>query len=815
MTVIFAEKPDMGIKIAAALDSIHLDNGIDVGFDDIANYTDIIKKQRKKDGYFRINFYDDETIVTWGYGHMVGLKQAKDYNEAYARWENLPLPYIPEEYELKVTTDDTRQFSIIERLFRDSDRIICATDDDREGDLIFDYIYTYIGCNTPFQRAVFNKQSKEEFIKSFTESNLIDSSERQLIIEAGRGRSIGDFICGAGPSVAMTLKYNSQDVLSVGRVQTAVLNMIVVRELDIINFKPQPYWVIKAFFKTPSGEVYEAYHNKKRFTTKEDADKVLECIKNSKDGFIKDIDIKQFKKKKPNLYSLATLQMDANKAFGFSLKNTSDIAQGLYDKGFITYPRTDSLFLPEDMMNEMDNVLSMLENSSYGNLFPQNKEYFKNNLYFDNSKVSSHYAIVPTSTEANGLNDSEEKIYSLIAKSVITMVHPEATLSKTTVTTIMNNEEFITNGNSVVDPGYMVVTGIPKEHLLPNLAYDMNVAVVDCKKEYKQTEPPKRYTEASLLNAMINCGNTLEDDELREIMSKGPDGKPRGLGRPSTQASIVATLERRCYIEKKGKTIHPTKKGMAMIQAFPVEDLKSAKMTAMWEKRLDDIEAGKETFDNFIYDLEESVRRWTKEIMESNKNIRLERTSDGSTEANYRCPVCKRKIKKLHWGYVCTGKDAEENPCSFSIGFNIAQKRLTDSDFSNLFNKGATGLIKGFVSSTTGDKFDAFLKYNPETKNVEFARSMDTVHRCFICKKPLKKFEWGYGCSGYSEGCKFALGSFAKRKLTESQVTNLLKGETVVLKDVTSKNGYKYDATIRICKEQGDNYGKLELVIDK
>lgn len=805
MRVIYAEKPDIGTKIAAALDCIHLDNGTVVSFDKLLQYENEIKRQRATDGMFRITYKGEETIVTWGYGHMVGLKQAYDYDEKYRKWSNIPLPYIPESYELKITTDNLKQFRLITDLFHKADLIICATDNDREGDLIFDYIYRYSNCKTPFMRALFNKQAQSEFQKAF--DNLVSSYDRQPVIDAGRARSAGDFISGAGPTVAMTLKYDGHDVLSVGRVQTAVLNMIYEREKEILNFKPKDYWVIQAEFGQQ--EVYIGEHINKKFEKINEAKEILKRIKEEKTAIVTDIESKNSKKGKPNLYSLQTLQMDANKKYGFSLDYTLKITQSLYEKGYVTYPRTDSLYLPEDMKEEMDEVLRYMSNNSYFEQYfpPISKwENYHTKKYFDNNKVGSHYAIVTTKANPKNLSPQEEKIYLLIAKSVITMVYPDAVICTTTIKTTINGEDFITKGSSVKEAGYMKVTGIPKEHSLPNLAKEEIVSVNKVSLVAKKTEPPKRYTGASLLVAMINCGKMIDDEELRAVMTREVDGKPRGLGRPSTQASIVKTLETRGYIEIKNKTIYPTSKGMKLIEVCPVNELKSAVMTAEWEKRLDDIEAGKDTYEDFMHDLENTVRKWTEEIMsQENKEF-------NENKEKYYCPICRKVMKKVFWGYTCSQNEGENPICDFHIGDTIAKKKIPEKEFKNLFTKGSTGLIKGFTSKNN-KKFDAYIVVDKQNKGIAFKfedkAPKETELQCPICNKALNKMEWGYGCSGYKEGCTFSLGKISGHMLTEDEARKLIKGKKISLKGLKSKTGRKYDADISLCLQEDDEqYGK-------
>ena len=720
MITIFAEKPDMGTKIAAALDAIHLENGQVVHFNDIGKHEKDIIRQRTKDGCLKIRFYNQDVVVTWGYGHMVGLKQAQDYYEEYADWHKIPLPYIPERYELKVITDNYRQFSRIQNWFKQSELIICATDDDREGDLIFDYIYTYLHCRTPFKRALFNKQSEDEFLKAFRAENLVDSWKRKNVIHAGRARSAGDFIVGAGPTVAMTLKYsgNGRNVLSVGRVQTAVLNMVVSRENDILSFKPQDYWVLEGTFIPESGKSYIGIHVDKKFDKKQDAEAVLAKIQNH-NGIVISVEKKEVKKNKPNLYSLAALQIDSNKAFGFSLEETHKIAQSLYDKGVTTYPRTDSTHLPEDMKNEMESVFKMLKNTDYAELIPDSPVNYYTKQYFDNRKVNSHYAIVPTKKTAEGLTENETKVYDLIVRSVLTMLYPEAVFNKSTVVTEVNGEQFITHGNAVIDAGFMAVTGIPRDKLIPDIKQG-EIVKAECRIETKQTEPPKRYTDATILTAMINCGKMIKDEELRGIMEKGKDGDPRGIGRPSSRDSIVSTLEKRGYTKKNGKSIYPTDKGMAMIKSFPVQDLKSAEMTAQWEKRLDDIEAGKDTYESFMSALEACVKKWTTMIIEAEADENLSVSDD----INLKCPCCGLKMAVFSWGLGCLGY--KDGSCKFSISNPFYKKKLSGKQITQLITTGETNVISGFVSKE-GRKYSGRLVVNQDTRKVEVKINMSSL----------------------------------------------------------------------------------------
>lgn len=787
MIVIYAEKPDMGTKIAAALDGLQI-GGRRIAFKDIEKNTAAIKGQRSKDGCFHITYRGQDTIVTWGYGHMCELKQASDINPDWKNWRNLPLPFIPDSYDLKLMESAHAQFKLLKKWFNEAEEIICATDNDREGDLIFDYLYTYMKCRTPYKRAIFNKQAEAEFIKAFDSKNLIDSKKRMSIIYAGRARSAGDFIVGAGPTVAMTLKYGKPgEILSVGRVQTATLNMIIERERSIRSFKPEDYYVLEGQFITKNKEQYKGTHKSKRFKDKKEAEKILSRIKSSK-GNVEEVKREESKKSKPYLYSLATLQMTANKVYGYSLDKTLELAQSLYDGGYTTYPRTDSNFLTDDAGNEIRDSLDM-HYRIYG-VSPEIPFDGKNKHYFDSSKVVSHYAIVTTTKEPVSLKTDEQNIYDLIAKSVLCITAKEATVAKVTVQTNVDGELFETTGNIIVEPGFYALTGYPKENHVPNVRKGDEVGA-KISLVTKQTEPPKRYTDATLLAAMINCGKTLENEELKAFMSGGPDEKPKGLGRPSSQASIVKTLEDRKYITKVKKTIYPTDQGFLLIDSLPVTDLKSAEMTAKWELRLDNIEKGKDNYADFMKDLEESVKKWTEEIKGKEWTVRME------TESNYLCPVCGNGMKTLRWGYVCEDKDN----CGFSVGFVAAGTTIPKEEIDKLMAGGETKQME--FQNKEGKPFRAKIKVNKEKKKAEFIFSDEfSGYKCPSCKKGLLVRSWGYECSD-KVGCGFRLGTkIAEKNISETQIKKLLEtGESDFIKGFKSKSGKTFDAKLQYDKE--------------
>lgn len=723
MITIIAEKPDVGNKIAAALDSITLASGKKVTFEQLKANEKAVKSQQAKDGFLKINFDGQECYVTWGFGHLCQLKQAKDYNAAYANWRSMPLPFAPDDYELIVNSipnDKTgynakikKQFSLVKSLINKSDYIVNATDFDREGEVIFAYIYELAKCKKPVKRACFASQTKDGICDAF--NALKDRSEMANVEAAGRMRGIADWVVGANLTVAMTLKNNSKgEILSIGRVQTPTLKMIVDRELAIKNFKPQKFWTIEAEFTTAAGEKYPGTHAIKRFDKKSDADAILAKITGS-DGIVTDITEKRVQKDVPQLYSLSALQMDANSKFGMTLKETLDAAQALYDGGYTTYPRTDSRYLTEDMEPVVNKVLNALTAvPEYAALINGRARKFEKKKYFDDKKVESHFAIIPTGNIPNGLTSQQEKIYDLISRSVICMLYGNAILNKTTVTTIVNGESFTSNGSSVVDPGFMKVVGGDKETLLPTL-HKGDVVSGDYSEKERESEPPKRYTDKTLLAAMISAGKDLADEELKKILS---DPSVAGIGTPATRDAIIETLIKRGYVVRDKKSLAATDKGISLIDCLPVEAIKSPEMTARWEKRLHEIERGKDSPSSFRKDIEASVQTWCDEISSLKKSVIPSVPATGNAAGkksfNAECPICGKPMQAYKWGYGCSGyKDG----CRFSIG-SICGKTLTQKQVEKLLNAGDTGLIKGFKSKT-GKAFEAHLILD-DTNSVKF-----------------------------------------------------------------------------------------------
>lgn len=783
MVVIYAEKPDMAEKIASSLGgpSFH--------------------KQDKKNGYYEISYKGKQYQVTWGYGHLCTLADASEYNPDYKNWRNMPVPFIPDNYKivlnLRSKNPVKQTYSIVNKLFKEADAIINATDFDREGELIFYYLYSYSKCRKPVMRAKLSSTTKDGITYAF--DNLLNNSELAGLVSSARCRSIADWAVGCNLTVAMTLTNAGKNVVSVGRVQTPTLAMVVKRDLDIKNFKPADYYVVEGTFTTDAGESYKGIHKSRKFEKKSEADKILANCVNK--GTVTDITKTDYYKKPPYLYSLDTIQMDANSSYGFTLDKTLNIIQKLYEKGYVTYPRTDSQFLPEDMFDSIHSIHKMLKTHGFADLFNQDAQSVnmaKNKkLFFDDSKVGSHYAIIPTEQAPSGLSDDEDKIYGMIADSVIRILYPDARFEKTKIVTTVNGEDFITNGSVLADNGWMFVHGSSKEELVPSLHVDEEVTA-DCKTVAKKTEPPKAYTDKTLLAAMKTAGKDLEDDELRKLMA---DRQIEGIGTVATRAGIVQQLITRGFLQRDKKKIYSTLAGRELINAIPVEDIKSAVLTAKCEKDLTLIMENKKDPNQFLNELYQDVIKWCKEISTMEEGtIHSGKYGKDDSKTELMCPVCGHPLRKLNWGYGCSDY---QNGCRFSIG-KICGKMLTESQVKTLLNKEKIGPLTGFKKKD-GTKFEATLVLEKELtdgkvtnykvsfeKHASLESEMPDIYaRCPKCGGKIIKGRFGWNCE---KGCRPVVPyQYLGRKIEPDMAEALFTGgQTPVLEGFFSEKKQKY-----------------------
>lgn len=791
-TVIYAEKPDMARKIAGALGK--------------KTYSPAQKSQ----GYFKITYCGEDYLVTWGYGHLCRLADVPEYDPAYKTWENRPMPFFPREYKIVLNeygkAPVRQQYNVVAKLFASADLIINATDYDREGELIFYYVYAYSSCSAPVKRMKLASTTDEGIEDAF--ENLLPPEQFAGLLKSARCRSIADWVIGTNLTVAVTLQAGGRTLYSIGRVQTPTLRMIVDRDKAISNFKPEDYWTVDAVFTTKGNEKYKGQHRVKRFDKRADAQAVLSKCQGS-DGIITDITRTQKKKGLPYLYNLSALQIEANKTHKFGAQKTLNIVQKLYEAGYVTYPRTDSRFLPEDMVQDILKIQVLLKNNGYGALFtgadPANMTY-RLKHYFDNSKIGSHYAIIPTTRMPSGLQPDEQKIYDMIAHSVIRMQHKDAVLENVKVTTSVNGEPFISTGTTIIDPGWMIAGGTQNETLLPTL-HKNDVVGSACGVTTRKTEPPKHYTEATLLTAMVNAGKEVDDDDLRTFML---DRENSGIGTEATRAGIIEILAKRGYTTKDKNAIKATPIGISLIEAIPVEDIKSVALTAKYERMLFDLAEsdgkGPQASD-FLRSIYKNITVWCQEIQSIPKE-RIRNMAE-KKDGGMICPQCGKEIRKMEWGFGCSGY---RDGCTFSIG-KICGKKLTENQVKVLLSKGKVGPLSGFKRKD-GSSFNGTLELFRETDEegkekcrvwFEERKSDAENHKdlngfCPCCHSKMIR---GFSSWECEDGCGFRIPyELCGREISKDEADTLLyHDQTSLLTGFVSKKGNPFSASLLVDKD--------------
>ena len=589
MIVCIAEKPSVAKEIA-----------------------DTLGARSRHDGYYEGNGYQ----VTWTFGHLCTLKEPHDYTPMWQRWSLSSLPMIPPRFGIKLIDDRgiEKQFAIIERLMKSADMIVNCGDAGQEGELIQRWVMQKAQAKCPVKRLWVSSLTEEAIREGF--ATLKDQSEYQALYEAGLSRAIGDWLLGMNATRLYTLKYaKNKQVLSIGRVQTPTLALIVKRHLEIANFVPQPYWELKTVYRDTTFSVTEG-----RFDNEEKGREALEKI-TGEPFTVTDITAKNGTELPPKLYDLTSLQVDCNKKFGLSADQTLQIIQSLYEKKVTTYPRVDTTFLSDDIYPKCPNILKGLRDYQTLVMPLAEKPLLKSKKVFDNKKVTDHHAIIPTGVYPQGLTDLEKKVYDLVARHFIAVFYPDCKFRTTTVLGESAGVEFKTSGKVITEPGWRVVfAGQPtdeekeNDNLLPEFTKGESGPHVPGLAE-KWTQPPKNYTEATLLRAMETAGKLVDDEELRDAM------KENGIGRPSTRAAIIETLFKRNYIRREKKNIVATQTGIELIGIIRNELLKSAELTGRWEKKLRDIEKRQYEAKTFIEELKEMLSTVVNDVLRDNSQI--------------------------------------------------------------------------------------------------------------------------------------------------------------------------------------------------
>ena len=667
---------------------------------------EVLGATARKNGYMEGNGYQ----VTWTFGHLCTLKEPHEYADSWKRWSLGALPMIPPRFGIKLIENPTyeQQFRIIEGLMRDAEMVINCGDAGQEGELIQRWVMLKAGCKCPVYRLWISSLTEEAIREGF--QNLREQAAFDKLYEAGLSRAIGDWLLGMNATRLYTLRYGqNRQVLSIGRVQTPTLALIVNRQAEIDHFKPEPYWELKTRYR---GTTFSS--TKGKFSRKEDGEDFLAKVK-EQDFTVTDITKKKGREYAPRLFDLTSLQVECNKKYAFTADDTLKLIQALYEKKLTTYPRVDTTFLSDDIYPKVPNTLKGLVDYteltapllSAGKL-PKNKRVF------DNSKVTDHHAIIPTGVPARALSERERLVYDLVTRRFIAAFYPDCEIATTTVMGRVDKVEFKATGKQILKPGWRVVFGTERKE--PDSEPNEEESVLqDFEKgesgphepllKETWTQPPKPYTEATLLRAMETAGKLVDDDELRDAL------KENGIGRPSTRAAIIETLFKRNYIRKERKNLFPTATGTELIGTIHEELLKSAELTGLWEKKLRQIERGTYEAHAFLDELKQMVNQIVLNVLsdQTGRSITIENAATKETAPKEKkerkarktrtpqaqgeptetnrlvCPLC-------HKGTILRGKSAYgcseyKNGCTFRMDYATYGSELTDEQLAEAIKR--------------------------------------------------------------------------------------------------------------------------------
>jgi DNA topoisomerase-3 len=693
-TLVIAEKPSVGRDLTKALPGAFA----------------------KHEGYLE----SDAHVVTWAVGHLVQLAEPDEYDAKYKKWRMADLPIVPDRFKLVVRDERSRkQMSVITRMLKrhDVDEVINACDAGREGELIFAWTYEKAGAKKPVRRLWLSSMTSKAIREAF--AGLRPASEFDLLEQAARSRSEADWIVGMNATRAATIRLRSSfdGAVSLGRVQTPTLAIIARREEEIRAFVPEPYWLVDASFE-PSGDAARKYTGRfhagasPRLPSAEEASAIVDAVRGGS-GSITKLEKTTRREKVPLLYDLTSLQREANTRFGFSARRTLAAAQRLYEEHkVLTYPRTSSRFLPSDMIGEIKPIASLVGT---------HREYARAAAYVtsldvlplgrvvNDAKVTDHHAIIPTNSEhrLDKLSDDDRRIYDMVTRRFLAAFHPDAVFENTRLETTVLEYVFRTRGRVLMEAGWRGVydqAGLDErrgdddegdDQTLPKLEQGEHVSVLEVGAEEKITQPPRRYSDASLLAAMETAGKLVDDEELREAM------KDSGIGTPATRAAIIERLIDVGYVERDGRSLVCTEKGLGVIRLLDDHALTSPSLTGDWEHRLSRIEGGEEDRSRFMADIAAFAGATVTTLDEKLKEVRIPRANLGP------CPVCGRDIVENRKGFSCWSR--EDPGCGFVIWKSKAGKTLPPAVARELISKGRTEKAVTGFKGRSGRSFRAKL----------------------------------------------------------------------------------------------------------
>ena len=730
---------------------------------EIAN---ILGANTKRDGFYEGNGY----AVTYTFGHLCTLLEPKDYKPHWKSWDLNNLPMLPERFNTKVTGDAgiKKQFNIVKSLFEKATVVINCGDAGTEGELIQRWVINQCNYKGKVQRLWISSLTEEAIKEGF--KNLKPSEEYDNLYYAGFSRAIGDWLLGLNATRLYTVKYGGyKQVLSVGRVQTPTLAMLVNRFKEINSFKPQPYWELQTTYRNTLFNYEDG-----RFLQQADGQVLADKVKES-DFEIVSVTKKKGKEYAPKLFDLTGLQVYCNNKFGFSADETLKMVQKLYEMKVVTYPRVDTTFLPNDVYPKISGILSKLTNYSQLTQPLLGSKIKKSKRVFDDKKVTDHHAIIPTGIQGN-LQYNQQQVYDIITRRFIGVFYPDSDVSNTAVLAKAAEVPFKTTGKEILTKGWRAVFEKEDSSIKKEINQQVTLPAFEKGEKgshepsflEKETKPPRNFTEASLLRAMETAGKQVDDEEMRELM------KENGIGRPSTRASIIETLFRRKYIERKKKLVLPTQIGIDLIDLIDNELLKSAELTGRWEKRLKEIERGEFNAGTFIKNMKKMVEELVYEVRSNTTKTRISHTSvKASTASSSNKKTVQQVIqKKLVTGKTCPkcnsgtllkgskafGCSEFNKTCNFVMPFEFLGKKISENQLLRLLEKKSTTNLKGFKTET--GKVEGLIRFNEAFKfTLEPKKIVGQTSNAISCPKCKKgtviKGKNAYGCSNYNKGCDF------------------------------------------------------------